>query len=124
MSTIEIGPLFVFPEDAAPRDKLAVVFDYPRMFVQWCRTRVGLVPNYLYPDDGQCVMEQYLFDITGIRFSVSALYCIPMTLHERTIITPRWVQSVIELADNPKPHPTYNELANALMLALERNELA
>jgi hypothetical protein len=112
-----------YPE-ASPRERVAIALDYPLNFIKWCRERVGIVPNHFQPDDGQCVMEQYLSNVAGECPFVTHDYVRVGGLDRRTILTPTWVRLVIHYADKNHPRVTYNDVANMLMLALKRNEIA
>lgn len=115
---------FNFPEGASNRDKVLIVLDYPRMFVRWCRERVGIAPSSYARSCGDCIVEQYLKDVTGEQTCIDhprIFLCGPKPGY---IVTPTWVQRVIEYVDDKNVVATYNSVANMLMGALERNEIA
>lgn len=113
-----------FPEGATVRDKVIITLWFPRKFVSWCRKRVGMAPNVLYSCPHGCVMEEYLRDVAGAAMHVGMAQIHHRLGADAPITTPTWVQRVLDRVDNASPRPTYHDLANMLVEALDKGELA
>lgn len=115
---------FTFPEEATDRDKLIMALQSPYSFVRWCRTQVGVAPSDLDRVHGDCVIEQYLRVVTGARTFVDTLDILVCVPKSERVITPTWAQRVIEYVDMQSNGATYHDVANTVMMLIQRGEIA